>query len=322
MSVTLGKLEIAELRDAWQNEAHHFTPWLAEHLDELGKVIGIPLELEGVEVLVGSFSADILARNALDDSLVLIENQLERTDHNHLGQIMTYLAGLGAQTIIWVAAEFREPHLSALKWLNEHTANPFAFFAIQVKVVRIGDSPLAPIFEIMERPNQWDRRVQESAKPALSASSEWRRAFWTRYIERFPEAKNFGEASALSNRWHLHERYDLVVSIYISKKGVGIYLRGRFGADGNAVGEVLAPYRACLSERIGSQAWNESRKGHYLLQYMLGDPADPAHWDLLGDWLHMMETRYTEALNACLGSVTLSIPMASDSDTNSEAELP
>ncbi|MFM1921414.1 MAG: hypothetical protein RLZZ303_3048, partial [Candidatus Hydrogenedentota bacterium] len=123
---TLGTLTTASLREAWANEAQHFTPWLAEHLEQLSQAIDIPLELEGREILVGPFSADILARNTLDGSLVLIENQLERTDHTHLGQILTYLAGLGAQTVVWVASEFREPHLSALKWLNEHTANPFA----------------------------------------------------------------------------------------------------------------------------------------------------------------------------------------------------
>lgn len=316
--IELGTLSEVELREAWANEAHHFTPWLASHLDLLAAEIGIPLELQGTEVLVGSFSADILARNPLDDSLVLIENQLERTDHSHLGQIMTYLAGLGAQTIVWIAAEFREPHLSALKWLNEHTANPYAFIAVKVKVVRIGNSPLAPVFEVLERPNQWDRRVSESAQPALSKSAEWRRDFWTRYIERFPEELQHGEASALSNRWHRHTRHDLVVSIYVSRKSVGVYLRGRFGADGNAVGDALAPYRACLAQETGSQSWNESRKGHYLHQAFQGDPADPANWDALGDWLHDMDLRYAAALDTCLGDITLAIPLTGPTTDDEE----
>ena len=108
MIPSLGTLEEVYIREAWNHEARSFTPWLAEHLDILGKEIGIPLELEGREVAVASFSADILARNPQNDSLILIENQLETTDHGHLGQIMTYLAGLEAHTVIWIAAAFRE----------------------------------------------------------------------------------------------------------------------------------------------------------------------------------------------------------------------
>jgi hypothetical protein len=122
-----------------------FTPWLPAHLDELAYKIGIPLELEGVEMPVETFSADILARNPQDDTLVLIENQLEGSDHTHLGQIMTYLAGLEAHTIVWIAADFREPHLSTLKWLNENTSESFAFFAVNVKAVRIEDSLIAAL---------------------------------------------------------------------------------------------------------------------------------------------------------------------------------
>ena len=160
----LASLENVALREAWDHEALSFTPWLAENLDKLGSEIGLRLELEGREVAVDEFSADILARNPMDDSLVLIENQLEVANHTHLGQVLTYLAGLDANVVIWVAAEFRDAHLSAINWLNEHTVEPFAFFAVRVSVVRIGDSPLAPIFEVLARPNEWERRLQTIAQ--------------------------------------------------------------------------------------------------------------------------------------------------------------
>lgn len=128
------------------------------------------MELEGQEVAVESFSADVLARNPQDDSLVLIENQLEDTDHTHLGQIMTYLAGLGPHTIIWIAQGFREPHLSAIRWLNDHIVEPFAFFAVRVRAVRIGDSPIAPVFEVMEKPSQWERVLHAAASEARGLS--------------------------------------------------------------------------------------------------------------------------------------------------------
>lgn len=118
------------MREAWPNEATDFTPWLAENLHRLSQVIGVPLELEGTEVAVEGYSADILAKYPADDSRVIIENQLEYTDHTHLGQIMTYLAGLDAKTVVWIAREFRGPHLSAVRWLNTHTTDEFAFFAV------------------------------------------------------------------------------------------------------------------------------------------------------------------------------------------------
>ncbi|MEZ5733869.1 MAG: hypothetical protein R3D97_16250 [Paracoccaceae bacterium] len=105
--IRFGRLVDLPLREAWKHEAIEFTPWLAENIDHLSDAIGIPLELTGTEVRVETFAADILARNQNDDSLVLIENQLEEGDHNHLGQIMTYLAGLDAQTVVWIAPRVR-----------------------------------------------------------------------------------------------------------------------------------------------------------------------------------------------------------------------
>ena len=128
MDTKLGKLKNVNLREAWSHEALDFTPWLADNLEYLSNEIGIQLELEGQEVKVESFSADIIARDPQNDRRILIENQLEQTDHTHLGQILTYLAGLEAEVIIWVASSFRESHISAVKWLNENTVEPFAFF--------------------------------------------------------------------------------------------------------------------------------------------------------------------------------------------------
>ena len=145
MDTKLGTLKNVNLREAWSHEAQDFTPWLADNLDRLSAAIGIPLELEGQEVSVDSFSADILARNPQNDSRVLIENQLEQTDHTHLGQILTYLAGLEAQVVIWVASSFRDPHISAVQWLNDDTVAPFAFFAVQVKAVQIGNQNIGTL---------------------------------------------------------------------------------------------------------------------------------------------------------------------------------
>jgi hypothetical protein len=187
-SIDFGRLETVPVRTAWAREATVFTPWLAQNLDRLSDALGIPLELVQAEAPVTTFSADLLARNAADGSVVLIENQLEDTDHLHLGQIMTYLAGLEAHTVVWVSPRFREAHISAIRWLNEHTSEPFSFFAVEVRVVRIGNSPLAPVFEVVERPCDWERTVQEQARATgqLSGVGEFRKAFWTHFLAGYP----------------------------------------------------------------------------------------------------------------------------------------
>ena len=138
-ALEFGELKDVTLRDVWGNEAQHFTPWLAANMERLSEAIGIPLESEGTEVAVEQFSADIVARNPADGSRVLIENQLEGSDHRHLGQILTYLAGVQAQTVIWVARDFDESHRSAIRWLNDHTAS--ASICSLVTVTPVGYSP-------------------------------------------------------------------------------------------------------------------------------------------------------------------------------------
>ena len=126
----LGRLERVELRRIWSSESSDFTPWLAreDNLRLLGETVGIELELEAQEKTVGPFRADILCKDTATDSWVLIENQLERTDHSHLGQLLTYAAGISAVTVVWVAERFTEEHRAALDWLNERTAERINFF--------------------------------------------------------------------------------------------------------------------------------------------------------------------------------------------------
>lgn len=162
----LGRLEKVSVRDIWQTEAQHFTPWLARpnNLAVLGEALSMELEIEAQERNVGPFRADILCKDTLDGSWVLIENQLERTDHIHLGQLMTYAAGLHAVTIVWIATQFTEEHRAALDWLNEITDDTFRFFGLEVELWRIGDSPAAPKFNIVSKPNEWSRSVGQAAR--------------------------------------------------------------------------------------------------------------------------------------------------------------
>ena len=185
----LGRLEQIELRNIWTSEPGDFTPWLAqeENLRLLGDTIGVELELEAQEQSVGPFSADLLCKNTANDSWVLIENQLERTDHTHLGQLLTYAAGLQAVSIVWIAKQITEQHRAALDWLNEITAERFQFFGLEIEVWKIGDSQAAPKFNIVSKPNDWVRDVtRDTARLVRAELTDVRKLqleFWTGFSD-------------------------------------------------------------------------------------------------------------------------------------------
>jgi len=185
----LGKLEKIDLREQWKNEATEFTPWLAK--EENIKLLADELNIEELEVInkeenVGPFRADILCRDTLTDNYVVVENQLERTDHSHLGQIITYSSGLEANTIIWIAKEFTEEHRAALDWLNEITPDNVNFFGVEIELWKIGESDAAPKFKIVSKPNNWTKNVRKSAlSDKVSENGEFRLEYWTALNEYF-----------------------------------------------------------------------------------------------------------------------------------------
>ncbi|RKY25064.1 MAG: DUF4268 domain-containing protein [Planctomycetota bacterium] len=190
----LGKLKKVELRDVWPNESGHFTPWLAseDNITLLGDTIGIELEVEAQEQNVGPFRADILCKDTLNGNWVLIENQLEQTDHPHLGQLLTYAAGLEAVTIVWIAEKFTEEHRTALDWLNEKTNEDVNFFGLEIELWKIGDSDIAPKFNIISKPNNWSRTIRDSAaKTELTDTKKLQLDYWTAFKEYMERSKSF-----------------------------------------------------------------------------------------------------------------------------------
>ncbi len=154
--------EQVDVHTIWKNEAREFTPWLAKNLHLLGEEIGLGLELVGQETQVGRFSLDILAKEADSDqeSLVAIENQLKWTDHDHLGKLLTYAAGRGAQVVIWVAPEFLREHAKALHWLNERTADGLRLYGVRIEAVKATvDSQPEPRFRKVVYPGGWNKEL-------------------------------------------------------------------------------------------------------------------------------------------------------------------
>lgn len=183
----LSKLERVPLREAWKHEAGQFTPWLAEsdNLNTLAEALNLSeLILVAIEHWVGDFKLDILCTDG--EEQVIIENQLEETNHKHLGQILAYAAGVGAKKVIWVAESFRPEHAAALQFLNDNTTDSLSFFGVQIELWRIGDSPLAPNFEVVVKPNDWAKSGRELARAASNTSptKQLQQKFWMALIDR------------------------------------------------------------------------------------------------------------------------------------------
>ena len=155
----LGNIENVNPRSVWPNEASDFTPWLANHVDLLAAALGLDIEIEQSEAAVGAFSLDLLGKESGSDRVVIIENQLDRTDHAHLGQLLAYAAGLDAKIVVWISPDVRDEHREAVHWLNEQTTDSVAFFAVELEVWRIGDSLPAPRFNVVTRPSGFQREI-------------------------------------------------------------------------------------------------------------------------------------------------------------------
>ena len=169
-SSALGKLEQVDPRLLWTSEPAHFTPWLASNLPTLGEALGLELELVKAEASVGPFACDVEARDINTGRKVIIENQLEPTDHTHLGQLLTYAAGLDATVIVWISPQVREQHRQAIDFLNRHTAEGLDFFAVGLEVVKIGTSLPAVVFRLVASPNAWAKTVAASNQPTVTSS--------------------------------------------------------------------------------------------------------------------------------------------------------
>ena len=178
--VNLGTLkEITDLRSIWPHEALNFTPWVAENVDLLADAVGLDITVDETESSVGDFNVDIYASETGTDRKIIIENQLEDTDHDHLGKLITYASGKGADVLIWVVKHAREEHKAAVEWLNNHTDDKIGFFLCEIKLFQIGDSQIAPSFTVVERPNDWTKEIRKkaSANPTQQQRLEYWQAF-------------------------------------------------------------------------------------------------------------------------------------------------
>lgn len=202
----LGQIKKVELRNAWKHEATDFTNWLAEdeNLQLLSDEIGIDIKLIQTEASVGRFNLDILAEEETTNAKIVIENQLEDTNHDHLGKIITYASGIEANTVIWVVKDAREEHRQAIDWLNEHTDEDLHFFLIRIELWQIGDSPYAPKFEIISSPNNWAKTVRRSVSTggAITETKAKQLEFWKAFKDYAEDhGKSFKTQKPAPQHW-------------------------------------------------------------------------------------------------------------------------
>ncbi len=293
----LGRLEKVNLREAWNNEASDFTPWLAkeENIKLLGDTIAIELEVETQEKGVGPFSADILCKDTVNNSWVLIENQLERTDHTHLGQLMTYAAGLDAVTIVWIAQRFTDEHRAALDWLNEKTEEGLDFFGLEVELWRIGDSPIAPKFNIVSKPNDWSKTVKNTAAAGTTELTDIKRLqleYWTAFRQFMEESGSFVRCQKPApQHWTSfaigRSYFHLVAKVNTRGGEIGAY----FIVHGPDKKAFYALIRGNYKEQIESQMdmdldWRElpTAKESHVEVYKKADPTDQSDWPQQHAW--------------------------------------
>ena len=181
----IGKLSPVEIRRLWADEAKDFTPWLAENTDLLAEALGMDLRHEQTEAAVGRYSADLVFREEGEGRYVVVENMFAPTDHDHLGKLITYAAGLEACYAVLLAPDFRDEHRSALNWLNHISTDDFGFFGVVLEAWRIGDSLPAPRLRVDVQPNEWSRSVRTERNASLSKNQQAYRRFWGEFLPAF-----------------------------------------------------------------------------------------------------------------------------------------
>ena len=308
----IGKLQRVPLREVWKHEALDFTRWLEDNYDVLNEVLDITLSNVEREQTAGSFSVDLVTEDE-SGNLVIIENQLEKSDHDHLGKLITYLTALEAKTAIWIVSEPRPEHVRAISWLNE--SSPAAFYLLKAEAVRIGDSPPAPLLTVIVGPSEESRQVGETKKD-LAERYIIRREFWTQLLDRAktstrlhanisPGRDNWlntstGKAGLTFN--YVIRQHDVRVELYID--------RGKTSeAQNKVIFDSLFASKDSIENVFGSDLeWEclESKRACRIKHLiMVGGYRDEAQWPEIQDAMIDAMIRLEKALSPRIAALSI-----------------
>jgi hypothetical protein len=326
----MGTLRLLDVRTVWANEATGFTPWLADedNIQHLGNALGFELEVEGTEVPVGPYSADVLARDTSTGDYVVIENQLEKTDHDHLGKSITYASVLDASAVVWIARQFTEEHKRALDWLNDKTTDDVAFYGVRLELWQIDDSRPALKFNVISRPTEIVRSV--AAAKASGPLSEVRRIqleFWTEFAKGLVEREILTSARMPRPQYWYNValgrtgmRLSNWLNVNAHRIGVRVYLTGRY--DGQAALAQLLEQKDEIEREIGETLqWdpNPDARDKTIALYRDANLRQRERWDEHLEWMLNMTERFRRVFMPRIKSLDLSRVESEQADVE-EAE--
>jgi hypothetical protein len=294
MTIDLGQMKRVKVAELWKHEEHNFTPWLAteENISRLTDALGLEFQVEGIEVPVGPFSADILAKDT-SDNYVIIENQFGKTDHDHLGKILTYAATLGAVAVVWIAEHFTDEHRKAIEWLNEHTSEDLALYAVEIELWQIDTSKPALRFNVLSKPTDIARGATaiKSAGP-ITEVKKLQLDFWTLFREQLLKHKVVPSAQTPRpqywfdislGRANIH--LSCIANTSDGRIGVRVYISNKIAA---LALPQLEAQRQKIEQEIGEPLqWNPypEKQDKIIVLDRAADLDDRTQWDGYVSWL-------------------------------------
>jgi Domain of unknown function (DUF4268) len=333
---TLGRLERVDPRGVWSNEEREFTPWLLANTDYLSEALGIDVGLDVAEHRVGPFELDLLGSDLTDGTTLIIENQLEQTDHDHLGKLLTYAAGTDAATVIWIATRFTEQHRQAVTWLNERTGEETKFFGVELELVRIGASDPAPNFKIVAAPNEWQKKARDASRARRAATGKGAAyaEFWAKLVERVtrerPSWTRRRNLTGNTANWIDMPCPSVPLAWFSlnfasqSRLQHGLYVGGGSGEQNLAVFQALRDVRETLVREYGRQLEFEERPGQKacrVADYTEGDVTRIDEHEQYLDWFMDAGDRLRRAL-AAVGSIEPVERLTTNADVDQQGPPP
>ncbi len=298
----LGIMKKVPVRSVWQNEARDFTPWLAneENVQHLSEVLGIEMFNIQTEMGVGSFSVDILAEDERGEKII-VENQYSKTDHDHLGKLITYASGFDAKYIVWIVEKARQEHEQAIDWLNENTTEDANFFLVEIELWQIGDSLPAPKFNLIANPNEWAKTVKQTSKgnQELSDTKLKQQAFFEALKEYGEDGSKYVKSWQKAQPQHWYNitigtsKANLAATVNTRENRVGMEL---YIHDDKDLFHRLESKRDAIEPELGYKLdWQalDGKKGARIIATHEGNFLDEEVRQELIEWLHGQAENFT-----------------------------